>query len=133
MSDQEEVREKGKVLLIDDERDVIEFFTGVFKNFKNVAFFTALNGRQGLEIAKQEKPKVILVDLRIPDFSGEEILKELKPLLPESKFIVMTGWDDGETRDRLLAEYGVDAYFDKPVDLEKVMSKIFTLLMVKTP
>lgn len=121
----------SKVLLIDDEKDVVSFFSGVFQNFKNVQFFTALNARQGIEIARQEKPKVILLDLRMPDLNGEDVLHALKPDLPDSKFIVMTGWDDGETRERIEREFSVDAYFDKPINLEKVIAKIFALLMVK--
>lgn len=120
-----------KVLLIDDEKDVIGFFEKAFANFKNVKFFTATRAWQGIELAKREKPRVILVDLRMPEISGEEALRELKPLLPETKFVVMTGWDDGETRQRILREVGVEAYFDKPVDLERVVSKVFELIMVK--
>ena len=120
----------SKVLLIDDEPDVAKFFAEVFANFKHIQFFSAVKGRQGIEIAKQERPKVILTDLKMPDISGEVVLKELKPILPDSKFIVMTGWEDGETRDRIQSEFQVDAYFDKPIDLEKVITKILTLLMV---
>ena len=123
--------ETSKVLLIDDEPDVITFFTEVFGAFKHIKLFTAVKARQGIEIAKQEKPKLILTDLRMPDLSGEDVLRELKPLLPDTKFIVMTGWDDGETREKISREFAVDAYFDKPIDLEKVMTKIFSLLMVK--
>ncbi len=120
----------SKVLLIDDEPDVAKFFSEVFSGFKHIQFFSAVKGRQGIEIAKQERPKVILTDLRMPDISGEEVLKILKPILPDSKFIVMTGWEDGETRDRIQNEFQVDAYFDKPIDLEKVITKILALMMV---
>ena len=124
--------EQSKVLLVDDEKDVVNFFSGVFANFKHIQFLTATGGRQALEIAKREKPKLILMDLRMPDMNGEEVLKELKPFLTDSKFVVMTGWDDGETRDRFLNEHKVDAYFDKPINLEEVITKVFSLLMVKS-
>lgn len=73
---------------------------------------------------------MILLDLRMPGMNGEEALIELKNLLPESKFIVMTGWEDGETKERI-EKIGVSAYFAKPVDLEKVVTKIMNLMMVK--
>ena len=121
----------SKVLMIDDEADLIRFFEQVFQNFKQIEFFSAERGREGVEIAKRERPKVVILDLRMPGFSGEEALKELKVLLPETKFVVVTAWNDGITRDRIENQIGVDAYFEKPVDLEQVVGKVMELLMVK--
>jgi len=123
--------EIGKVVLIDDEKEVSSFFAKVFENFKHVRFFSSSRARHGIEIAKREKPNVVLLDLQMPEINGEEALKELKPLLPGTKFVMMTGWDDGATKNRIIHEIGVDAYFEKPVDLERVMAKIFELMMVK--
>lgn len=129
MTDEEKAM--SKVLLIDDEKDVGSFFSKVFENFKHIRFFSTNRSRHGIEIAKREKPNVVLVDLRMPEVNGEDVLKELKPLLPGTRFIVMTGWDDEATKNMILKEIGVDAYFDKPVDLEKVIAKVFELIMVK--
>ena len=120
-----------KVLMIEDEADLVTFFKETFKNFKNIEFFAAERGREGVEIAKREKPKVVVLDLRMPGFSGEEALKELKGLLPGTKFVIVTAWNDGITQERLEKDIGVDAYFEKPVDLERVIGKIMALLMEK--
>lgn len=117
-----------KILVIDDERDIVACLQGVFQNFKHIQLLTALNGHQGIGLAKQEKPQVILLDLRMPGLNGEETLRELKPILPETKFIVMTGWEDGQTRNRIQHEIGVDAYFDKPFELEKLVDKVLQLV-----
>jgi len=85
---------------------------------------------EGIELAKAERPGVILLDLHMPRMSGEEALIKLKKLLPEAKFIVITGWENGETKQRI-EKLGVDAYFNKPMDLEKLVTKIISLLMVK--
>ncbi len=121
----------SKVLLIDDEADVVDFFKQAFSRFPHVQFFTAVRARQGFEIAKTEKPDVLLVDLKMPEMGGEEILTKLKPLLPDTKFVVMTGWDDDHTKERILREIGVAAYFEKPVDLMQVITKVFELIMVR--
>jgi DNA-binding NtrC family response regulator len=121
----------NKVLLVDDERDILAAFEGVFRNMKHIQFFTARSARQGIEIAKQEKPQVVLLDLMMPGINGEDALRELKPLLPETKFVIMTGWEDGRTKGRIL-EIGVEAYFEKPIDLEKVITKVISLVMVKS-
>ncbi len=121
----------SKVLMIEDEADLIRFFAEVFKNFPQIEFFSAMRGREGVEIAKREKPNVVILDLRMPGFSGEEALKELKVLMPETKFVIVTAWNDGITRERIENQIGVDAYFEKPVDLERVIGKIMQLIMVK--
>ena len=121
----------NKVLMVEDEEDLVRFFKQIFQNFKQIQFFSATRAREGMEIAKREKPQVIILDLRMPGLSGEEALKELKVLLPETKFIIVTAWDDGITKARIENEIGVAAYFEKPVDLERVVGKIMELLMVK--
>lgn len=121
----------NKVLMIEDEADLVRFFEQTFKNFKQIQFFSALRALEGIQIAKREKPEVIILDLKMPGFSGEEALTELKVLLPETKFVIVTAWDDGTTKDRIEKEIGVAAYFEKPVDLERVIGKVMELLMSK--
>ena len=120
-----------KVLMIEDEEDLIRFFEEAFRNFKQIQFLSSTRGREGIEIAKREKPAVILIDLRMPGLNGEETLKELKVLLPGTKFVIVTAWNDGTTRERIEKQIGVDAYFEKPMDLEPVIGKVMSLLMVK--
>ena len=74
---------------------------------------------------------MILLDPRMPGMSGEEALRELKPFLFQTKFIAMIGWEDGRTRERIINEIGVEACFDKPVNLGQVVSKVVSLIMVR--
>ena len=67
----------------------------------------------------------------MPGMNGEEALIKLKSLLPESKFIVMTGVVESDVRERIERQIGVSAYYSKPVDLEKVITKIMNLIMIK--
>jgi len=117
--------------MIEDEEDLVKFFAEAFGNFKQIQFLSSTRGREGIEIAKREKPAVVILDLRMPGLNGEETLKELKVLLPGTKFLIMTAWNDGTTRERIETQIGVDAYFEKPVDLERVIGKVMGLLMVK--
>lgn len=123
--------DKFKVLMIDDETDITSFFTKTFSNFPQVEFFAANRARLGIDVAKKEMPNVILIDLKMPGMNGEEALVELKKYVPNAKFIVMTGWEDGATKQRIENEIGVAAYYSKPIDLEKVIAKVMSLMMVK--
>lgn len=119
-----------KVLMIDDEADIVDFFRKTFANFKHIQYFSSNRAAAGIEIAKREWPSVILLDLRMPEMNGEEALIELKKLMPQTKFIVMTGWEEGGTEQHVLS-LGADAFFPKPIDLEKVVAKVMSFLMVK--
>ena len=121
-----------KVLLIDDEADIAGFFSKIFKNFKHIQFLTSNRAADGVEIAKREQPAIILLDLRMPGMNGEEALRILKKELPATKFILMTGWEDGDTQERMEKDERVSAFFTKPVNLEEVVTKVINLLMVKS-
>ena len=125
------MNEQYKVLMIEDEKDISYSLAQVFENFKHIKFLSAGSALQGIELARTERPGVVLLDLHMPRMSGEEALGELKKILPGAKFIVMTGWEDGETKRRI-EKMGVDAYFSKPMDLEKTITKIISLLMITT-
>ena len=122
--------DKFRILMIDDEKDIGSFFAKTFAHFKHIEFLLSDRAAEGVQIAKREKPGVILLDLRMPGMNGEEALAELKQFLPNSKIIIMTGWEDGETQSRIEA-MGVDAYYTKPIDMEKVITKVLSFAMVK--
>jgi DNA-binding response OmpR family regulator len=123
-------RHMDKVLMIEDEKDTAFFFEKAFEHMEGIQFLPAYRATQGIQIALEEKPKVIVLDLLMPGMSGEEALKILKTELPESKFVVITAWEDGHTRDRIVNEIGVDAYYDKPINFEEVTTKIISLVTV---
>lgn len=54
------------------------------------------NGQEALESLPKLMPNVIITDINLPDFSGIEVVKKLKPLLPKSEFVMCTSFDDDE-------------------------------------
>jgi DNA-binding response OmpR family regulator len=116
----------SKFLLIDDERKFVEFVEKAFLPYKKeILFISANTADLGIEIALREKPQVIALDLRMPGaMSGEGVLKKLKSDLPPTKFIVVSAWNDGQNKERILREIGVDQYFDKPISLREFLRTI---------
>jgi len=112
-----------KFLLIDDERKFVEFVEKAFLPYKEeILFISANTADLGIEIALRERPQVVALDLRMPGaMNGEGVLKKLKSELPEAKFIVVSAWNDGQNKERILKEIGVDGYFDKPISLREFM------------
>jgi two-component system response regulator (stage 0 sporulation protein F) len=84
-----------QVMIIEDEQLLNEAYARVL-SAANIALLRAYNGKEALEILKNERPDIILLDLRMPVMDGIEFLKNLKPKenLPEAKIIVFSNYDD---------------------------------------
>ena len=106
--------ERPRIVAIDDEVE----FTKAIEEFFSVRGFDiqiANSGPAGLHLVETRKPQVVLVDLKLPGMDGDEILRRIRQLYPQTKVIVITAYNDGgKTRDRLLS-LGAFAHFDKPL------------------
>jgi two-component system response regulator YesN len=121
-----------KVLLVDDEIEILNGMRYIIdweeKGFEIAALCT--NGIEAISVAKREKPHLIITDIRMPEVSGLGLIKELKEVLPETKFVVLSGYDEFEYAKEAIS-YGVSGYLLKPVDedeLENTLIKIKTLI-----
>jgi DNA-binding NtrC family response regulator len=115
-----------RVLTIDDEVE----FTNLMQNYlgpRGYEVFVANDGETGLRVAKEHKPDVCLIDLRMPGIHGDEVLKEMLKMYPKLRCIMITASEgEGKTRNYLL-EIGAFTCFDKPItslrDLEDTIKK----------
>ncbi len=117
-----------KILMIEDEEDLVGFFRQTFVGFPNVEFFSALRAREGVEIALREHPHVLILDLRMPGMSGEEALRQIRRALPLTKVVVVTAWEEEGTQEHIEQEFKVDGYFEKPMELERIVNRVMELL-----
>jgi len=69
--------QKGKILIIDDERDIVNTLTLMLKA-RDYTVSTALDGQEGLEKAKNERPNLILLDIMMPGMDGYNVCMKLK-------------------------------------------------------
>ncbi|MBI2095589.1 MAG: response regulator [Candidatus Omnitrophica bacterium] len=118
-----------KLLTIDDEPEFTELIEGYFGQ-RGYKVFKAGSGEVGLEIAKQEKPDICLIDIKMPGMHGDEALKEILLLRPDAKCIVVAASEgQGKTKAHMLA-LGALAYFEKPLhslrDLEKTIERLIS-------
>ena len=105
-----------KLLVVDDEGEICEFLKSFFEE-RNYQVAVANSGEQALERMKQEKPQVILLDIKMPVMDGIQTLKEIKTKYPKCKVIMVTAI---ETRDKIeeCLRLGADNYITKPLSLE---------------
>ncbi|NQT23590.1 MAG: response regulator [Candidatus Omnitrophica bacterium] len=107
---------KMKILVVDDEIGIISFFYDFFVA-RNFEVLQATSGKAALEIYKEEKPKIILLDINLgKGMSGIDTLTELKKIDNNSKIIMMTGVKDEEITKEAMA-LGASDYITKPISL----------------
>lgn len=120
---------KFRVLMIDDEEMLCEVLklgleaTGQY----DVGFAT--DGKTGLLMARKGTPDVILLDVRMPQMDGIEVLKTLKKGYPLSDIpvIMLSGMLNESTKKECSYQYGED-YIEKPVDLSQLKDRIEAVL-----
>jgi len=83
------------VLIVEDEQLLNEAYARVL-SAASISLQRAYNGKEALDMLKDKKPDIILLDLRMPVMDGIEFLKQLKPKenLPDAKIIVFSNYDD---------------------------------------
>lgn len=113
-----------KVVLIEDSKVLGTALSGALK-VEGVDVHWAENGVQGVALAKQVKPDLILLDLMLPKLSGFEVCKLLKT--DESTWripvVIMSTLSDPESRLRA-QEAGADYFIPKPYDLSSTLGEI---------
>ena len=76
----------AKLLIVDDESDIREFARNFFKKRK-IEVFVASGGRQALDLIAKENPDLILLDVRMEEMTGIEVLRELRKSNPSVKVL----------------------------------------------
>ncbi|MBD3296286.1 MAG: response regulator [Candidatus Omnitrophica bacterium] len=120
---------KGRILVADDEQVVREILIRFFKD-KGYVVREAANGRQALAKLEEEKPDVLLLDLKMPDIDGEDVLRHIKEKDIDVGVIIITG-NPGYIKDQKLLTSAYD-YIEKPFDLDYLNTTVLTKVMLLT-
>ena len=109
----------NSVLVIDDERNIRSLISRVLGQ-DNIDVHTAGTGKEGLELADQTEPDLALVDLRLPDIDGIQVLRELRSRHPQTAVIMITAFGHIESAVAAMKNGATD-YLEKPFQhLEKL-------------
>jgi DNA-binding NtrC family response regulator len=83
----------------------------------------AASGKEGIQKSKETDYNIALLDIRLPDMEGVELLKLMKPAVPRTRRIMITGYPSTQNAIEALNK-NADAYLIKPVDIEKLLKTI---------
>ena len=111
-----------KLLIVDDEVGITDEVKSFFEE-EGYQVFTADTAKEGIELVSQIKPDVLLLDMKLPDMSGLNVLQISKAISPATKVIVNTGYVDQPTIDEA-EKMGRDAFLQKPFDLMVLREEI---------
>ncbi len=119
------------ILIIEDEKDIIDLVTYHFRQ-AGFSVSSALDGPSGLELAKKERPSVILLDLMLPGMDGKDVCRALKsnPLTQSIPILMLTA--KTEEVDRVIGfELGADDYVTKPFSPRELVLRVKAILRRK--
>ncbi len=110
---------KNKILAIDDDLDTLGFLQVAMQS-KGYEVITATLGSEGLRMITEERPDLILTDLRLPDMDGMELLQRSKEILPDAEVIVISGYGAVEVAVEA-TKHGAFYFVEKPINLDRLL------------
>jgi len=116
----------GVVLYIDDNQDNIFLLQRMFKHRRpDIQLHTAMTGRDGIKAAIDGQPALILLDNRLPDTNGEQVLLQLStaPATAAIPVVILSGDSNPATVNELLAAGAAD-FLVKPFDIQELLAII---------
>ena len=107
------------ILVVDDDKSILRTFTRILQK-SGYKIETAETGKEAIEKADNGQYDLALVDIRLPDMDGTDLLAKLKKQLQNTVKIMITGFPSLETGVKALDE-GADAYLVKPVKPQELL------------
>lgn len=118
-------KKNRNILIVDDEPKILEVITSFLEN-KGYHIFTAENGNQALKIFGQENIALVVLDLMLPDISGEEVCIALRKQSRVPIIMLTAKADENNLLQGL--KIGADDYITKPFSLKELQARIETVL-----
>ena len=121
-----------KIIIVDDSDMLRERIKESLKDIKEVEIVgEAKNGIEAIKIIKEKNPDFVLMDIRMPELNGIEVLKKMKETGSKSKVCIFTNYPYSQYKEKCMAE-GADYYFDKNTDFQEIKNLIAQLANEQT-
>ncbi len=110
------------VLFVDDNETIRQLYRRILEKHVN-NLYIAKDGYHGLELYQKHKPDLVITDMVMPVMNGLEMVKEIKKIAPDAKFVVMSAYSEKDSFVESI-HLGIDGYLMKPVEAKKLLSLI---------
>lgn len=118
----------AKILIVDDESSILESLE-MFLGEKGHEVYKAASGGEGVDLFGRCTPDVVILDIRLPDLNGLDVLSQMQGNNPPAKVIMMTAFHDMETTIQAMKRGAYD-YIHKPLDADEVEKSVERALHV---
>jgi len=120
---------KQKILMVDDQPGIRILLNEIFEK-EGYQTFQAANGVNALQIVKEEVPDLVILDMKIPEMDGLEILKRIKRDDPKIPVIIMTAYGELSVIQEAIS-LGAFTHFAKPFDIDEVIATVKQALPIE--
>lgn len=119
----------GAILCIEDNLANFKVIQHILAHRQNIVVIPAMQGEIGLQLARDHRPGLILLDLHLPDIPGEEVLQRLlhNPVTADIPVVIVSA-DATPRRVERLLQIGARGYLTKPIDVPKLLETVDQLL-----
>jgi DNA-binding response OmpR family regulator len=116
-----------RVLLVDDDNEIVESMRAVLES-RGYEILVARDGNQGLLMAEQDNPDLVVLDMMMPKRSGFLVLEKLRRSHPIPVKVIMITANEGSRHKAYAEMLGVDDYIRKPFAMDRLLASIDRLL-----
>ena len=110
-----------KILVVDDEKDIVETLSFMMRA-RGYEVIEAYDGEEGLKLAKEQSPDLMILDVMMPKINGYKIARLLKYDSKYKHIPIIMVTARGQDSDKLIGEEtGADEYIRKPFEFEEVL------------
>ena len=118
-----------KILVVDDDETIRKTMKAIFED-EGYAVDVASTGKEAINKTEKAAYNLALLDIRLPDMEGVELLKLMKDTVPRTRKIMVTGYPSVKNAIAAVNKQA-DAYLVKPVDIEKLLETVRTQLKLQ--
>lgn len=111
-----------RILVVDDDETIRTTMKAILQD-EGYLVDLAANGKEAIQKTQEKPYNIALLDIRLPDMEGVELLKLLKDGIPRTRKIMVTGYPSMQNAISALNK-NADAYLLKPVDVEKLLATV---------
>jgi two-component system, OmpR family, response regulator len=117
---------EARLLVVEDDPNIVELLSASLR-FAGFAVATAMNGAQAVDVARESRPDLVVLDVMLPDLDGFEVIKRMRDGGVRTPVVFLTARDATDDKIRGLT-LGGDDYVTKPFSLEELTARIRAVL-----
>ncbi len=118
-----------KILVVDDEKDIVDLLKYNLEKEKEFTVITALNGKDALEKAVKDKPDLVILDIMMPEMNGFDVCKKIRTGTSTSTLpVIFLTAKENEIDEIIGLELGADDYIQKPISPRKVIARVKSVI-----